>query len=141
MRRCGKRYKDELDARGSKRGQQPGAAFVRCCLRNCGGWHVEFPAAARSAGALGWRRIITYNEDGESGASLRAAGYGPVAELKPRAGWDSPSRPRDGHGNDSVGRIRWERICNPKAGTWTVPARPADHQDTRLPEGLWEAAS
>jgi hypothetical protein len=47
MRRCGHRYDTKQDAEGSKRGQQPGAAFVQCCMRNCNGWHVELPTEPR----------------------------------------------------------------------------------------------
>lgn len=67
-----------------------------------------YGAAWRAAKALGYRRLITYNQDGESGASLRAAGYRVVAERPPRPGWDTPSRPRDGHGPDHIARTLWE---------------------------------
>jgi hypothetical protein len=54
-------------------------------------------------------RAITYTQDGESGASLRAAGWKPVAELSPRRGWDTPSRRRSDRGTDGVARILWEQ--------------------------------
>lgn len=66
-----------------------------------------YGAVARAAFALGYRRVITYNEASESGASLRAAGYRVVAERPARAGWDTPSRPRD-PGRDLVPRTLWE---------------------------------
>lgn len=50
------------------------------------GWHL-----ARS---LGYERLITYTQEGESGASLRAAGFRVIAERPARGGWDMPSRPR-----------------------------------------------
>jgi hypothetical protein len=65
-------------------------------------------AAARAAFAKGYTRVITYNQEGESGASLRAAGYTVVAELPARRGWDTPSRPRDDHGVDLIPRTLWE---------------------------------
>jgi hypothetical protein len=67
-----------------------------------------YGAAWRAAKALGYRRLITYTQAGESGASLRAAGYLVVAERPARAGWDTPSRPRDGHGVDQMPRTLWE---------------------------------
>lgn len=67
-----------------------------------------YGAAWRAASALGYRRLITYTQAGESGASLRAAGWQVVAELAPRAGWDAPSRPRESRGVDNVQRYLWE---------------------------------
>jgi hypothetical protein len=40
IRRCGKRYGTETEARCSKRGLQQGAMFVPCRVPGCGGWHV-----------------------------------------------------------------------------------------------------
>jgi len=48
----------------------------------------------RLAKALGYERLITYTQAGESGASLRAAGFRVIAERPPRGGWNMPSRPR-----------------------------------------------
>jgi len=67
-----------------------------------------YGAAWRAAQALGFVRMITYTQEGETGASLRAAGWVPVAELPPRRGWDCPSRPRTPTGNEGVARTRWE---------------------------------
>jgi len=66
-----------------------------------------YGAARRATFALGYDRLITYTQDGESGASLRAAGYRVVAQRPPRAGWSSPSRPRVNK-NDHVARTLWE---------------------------------
>ena len=38
----------------------------------------------RAAGALGWDRVVTYTSNGEDGASLRAAGFAPVAAVHNR---------------------------------------------------------
>ena len=65
-------------------------------------------AAARAGFAMGYRRIITYNQEGESGASLRAAGWRIVAQRPARKGWDTPSRRRDSHGADNIPRTLWE---------------------------------
>lgn len=68
-----------------------------------------YGAAWRAAKALGYHRLITYTQEGESGASLRAAGFRVIAERPPRRGWDTPSRPREGRGVDGVARTLWER--------------------------------
>lgn len=67
-----------------------------------------YGAAWRAAKALGYRRLVTYTQDGESGASLRGAGWRVVAERRPRKGWDMPSRRRVSHGNDGIARTLWE---------------------------------
>jgi hypothetical protein len=67
-----------------------------------------YGAAWRAAKALGYSRLITYTQEGESGSSLRAAGWSVVAELNERKGWDTPSRPREGRGVDGVQRLLWE---------------------------------
>lgn len=66
-----------------------------------------YGAIARAAFAKGYRRVVTYTEEGESGASLRAAGYRVVAQRPPRKGWDTPSRPR-GPGRDELPRTLWD---------------------------------
>lgn len=67
-----------------------------------------YGAAWRATKALGYRKLITYTQAGESGSSLRAAGWQVVAQLPPRKGWDTPSRPRDGRGVDLMPRTLWE---------------------------------
>lgn len=74
-----------------------------------------YGALCRAAKALGYRRAITYTLAVESGASLRAAGWAPVAELDARQGWTTPSRPRqaDLWGAEAAPpdpKIRWERL-------------------------------
>lgn len=68
-----------------------------------------YGAAWQTAKASGHRRIVTYTQDGESGASLRALSWLRVAELSPRRGWDVPSRRREDRGTDNVARILWEQ--------------------------------
>lgn len=65
-------------------------------------------AAWRAARAMGYRRLVTYTQDGETGASLRAAGFIRAADLPARLGWDTPSRPRRPSGSENVSRTRWE---------------------------------
>ncbi|WP_433549105.1 XF1762 family protein [Streptomyces sp. CA-294286] len=67
-----------------------------------------YGAAWRAAKALGYRRLITYTQAGESGASLRGAGWRLIAARPPRRGWHAASRPRPGHGNDHTARFLWE---------------------------------
>lgn len=63
-----------------------------------------YGASARAARALAYRRLVTYTRADETGTSLRAAGWQPVAALPPREDWHSPRRPR----TEGVSRIRWQ---------------------------------
>lgn len=67
-----------------------------------------YGAAWRAAQALGYRRLVTYTQAGESGASLRAAGWRVIGERPPRRGWMTPSRPREDRGVDGIPRMLWE---------------------------------
>lgn len=67
-----------------------------------------YGAAWRATRALGFRRLITYTQAGETGASLRGAGWRIVGERAPRGGWTSPSRPRGELGTERIARTLWE---------------------------------
>lgn len=67
-----------------------------------------YAAARRAAFALGYRRLITYTQHGETGASLRAANWHVIAERPARPGWSVPSRPRVDRGVDGIPRTLWE---------------------------------
>lgn len=67
-----------------------------------------YGAAWRATKALGYQRLITYTQDGESGASLRAAGYRVIAQRRARPGWNTPSRPRTATGTEGIARTLWE---------------------------------
>jgi hypothetical protein len=67
-----------------------------------------YGAAWRAASALGYQRLVTYTQLGESGASLRAVGWRIVAERAERKGWTTPSRPRTDRGVDCMPRNLWE---------------------------------
>ncbi|GAA2830446.1 XF1762 family protein [Nonomuraea rubra] len=90
-----------------------------------------YGTAWRAAKALGYRRLITYNHTrvsgpvcggsclhwscrsiraGESGASLRAAGWRVIAQRRPKPGWDRPSRPRAANGSEGIPRTLWEAV-------------------------------
>jgi len=70
-----------------------------------------YGAAWRATKALGYRRLITYTQTGETGASLRAVGWRVVGELTARQGWDTPTRRRLPSANDGVARTLWEVDC------------------------------
>lgn len=71
-----------------------------------------YGACWRAARAMGYRRSITYTQAGESGASLRAAGYRVVKELPARPSWAESSvklrGKRDAVGTGGVARLLWE---------------------------------
>jgi hypothetical protein len=66
-----------------------------------------YGACWRAGKAMGYRRILTYTQEGESGASLRAAGWLNVAQRAARSGWDTSTRRRDNGLYGSVGRLLW----------------------------------
>lgn len=69
-----------------------------------------YGAVFRVCNELGARRVITYTQIGESGASLRAAGFVVVAHRKAHDGWDRKSRPRDATKSPTnIGRTLWLR--------------------------------
>lgn len=83
------------------------AEVTRCCTdgaRNA--CSLLYAAAWRASRALGYRRLITYTLDTESGVSLRAAGWKQTATT---AGgeWSSPSRPR-ATAAPTCKKLRWE---------------------------------
>lgn len=84
-----------------------------------------YAAAWRTARSAGYRRAITYTQDGESGASLRAAGWRKVTDLPARPGWDAPSRPRRTLGTENVARTLWEIT------THNAPPLPEPCDETR----------
>lgn len=73
-----------------------------------------YGSVRKAAWGMGYRRCITYTQADESGASLKAAGFIRVKELKPRKGWAESSVKgralRDPIGNGGVARVLWE-VC------------------------------
>lgn len=67
-----------------------------------------YGSAWRAAKALGFRRLVTYTQAGESGSSLRAAGWRVIAERPAKPGWSRPSRPRESKGTEGIPRTLWE---------------------------------
>jgi hypothetical protein len=68
-----------------------------------------YGVAARAAFAIGYRRICTYLRAEESGVSLKAAGWTPVAEVHGRS-WSCPARPRP-DSPPAVRKRRYERLA------------------------------
>ena len=67
---------------------------TRCCTdgtRNA--CSFLYGAAWRATKALGYRRLVTYTLASESGASLRAAGWKVIGEVR-GGSWSRESRPR-----------------------------------------------
>lgn len=94
------------------RGRQDGATLevTRLCTdghRNAASFLLG--AAARATFALGYLRLGTYTLASEQGASLRAAGWRLVAEVRGRS-WNCQSRPRvDKH--PTLDKLLWERAA------------------------------
>ena len=85
---------------------------VRCCVIDDapkGACSFLYARCWQAAKALGWRKLITYTLQTESGASMRGVGWKCVAELRPNnaGGWQN----RPGREWQSVvgqAKFRWE---------------------------------
>lgn len=66
-----------------------------------------YAASWRAARALGYGRLVTYTQPGESGASLRGAGWRVIGQTRAQT-WDRPSRPRDDASYAGIPRTLWE---------------------------------
>lgn len=101
--------------------------ILRVCVRDgvsdlwvCSNLYGRCVRVARD---LGYAVILTYTKKGESGASLRAAGFEPVAD-SPGGTWDVPTRRRTVRETTLFGvvekkrdtgpKIRWERLLKPR---------------------------
>tara|TARA_Y100000814_G_C12144500_1_gene338697 strand:- start:217 stop:651 length:435 start_codon:yes stop_codon:yes gene_type:complete len=66
----------------------------RCCTTGAkNACSMLYGAAWRAAKAMGYRRLITYVLDSETGTSLKASNWKLVYEVKGRS-WNTPTRPR-----------------------------------------------
>lgn len=86
---------------------------TRACVEGMANANSCLYGAARRVGfAMGYLRGITYLQAGESGASLRAAGWVKVKDLPARKGWADSSQAlkhlRDPIGSGGVARELWE---------------------------------
>ena len=89
------------------------AEITRTCTLGLPNTNSQLYGACRQiAKAMGYHKVITYTEEGESGASLRAAGFVCVATLAPRPNWAESSQKlkalRDPEGRGWITRYRWE---------------------------------
>ncbi|MGX6605592.1 XF1762 family protein [Micromonosporaceae bacterium Da 78-11] len=84
-----------------------------------------YAACWRAAKAIGYRRILTYTQEGESGSSLRAAGWIHAATRSARSGWDTPTRRRDNAEYGAVGRLLWVVESNVSAELPSRVSQPA----------------
>jgi len=84
------------------------AEVRRVCTDGCkNACSMLYAAAWRAARNIGYKKLITYTLETESGASLRAAGWKRVARCKARR-WDMPGRRRQTTPASEVGKWRWE---------------------------------
>lgn len=67
---------------------------------------ILYGRARRAAGALGYRKVVTYTLPDEGGASLRAAGWD-CAGAAGGGSWNCPSRPRTDQAPTQE-KLRWE---------------------------------
>lgn len=89
------------------------AEVNRTCTDGCPNANSAlYGAAWRVTRAMGYRRLVTYTQADETGASLRAAGAAHVADLPPRKGWAESSIAlkaiRNSVGMGGVARTLWE---------------------------------
>lgn len=92
------------------------AEVNRTCTDGCPNANSAlYGAAWRIASAMGYRRLVTYTQAGETGASLTAAGWVKVRDLPPRKGWAASSVAqralRDPVGTGGVQRSLWEVVA------------------------------
>jgi len=75
-----------------------------------------YGACWRIAAAMGYRRVVSYTQKGETGSSLTAAGFVRVRHLPARGSWRDCSGQAMKHLRDEVGtggieRTLWERAA------------------------------
>ena len=84
---------------------------VRCCTDGTyNACSFLYSRIARIAKEMGYKRVITYILDSETGSSLKASGWKFDGDVKGRS-WDTPSRRRtDKH--PTVDKQRWIKHLN-----------------------------
>lgn len=92
------------------------AEVNRTCTDGCPNANSAlYGACWRAASGMGYLRVITYTQAGESGSSLRAADYRVVGERPARSSWAQATLDerlkamRDPDGSGGVARILWYR--------------------------------
>lgn len=85
----------------------------RTCTDGCPNANSAlYGACWRIAAAMGYRRMVTYTQEGETGASLSAAGMRRVRDIPARGSWAASvalRHLRDPVGSGGVARTLWER--------------------------------
>lgn len=89
------------------------AEIIRTCTTGARNANSQLYGALLKCGkAMGYHKVYTYTQEGESGASLRAVGFVVDAQLKPRPSWSESSVKgkalRDAaYQTGGVARTRW----------------------------------
>lgn len=84
---------------------------VRCCTDGTyNACSFLYSRIARIAKEMGYKRVITYILDSETGASLKASGWMLDGYVKGRS-WDTPSRRRNDR-HPTVDKQRWVKTLN-----------------------------
>lgn len=85
---------------------------VRCCVHDGapkGSCSFLYARCWQAAKALGWRRLVTYTLQSESGASLRGAGWRVISEVAGTIGKGWTNRPgREWQEITGQAKFRWE---------------------------------
>jgi len=88
------------------------AEVIRCCVVSDapkGACSFLYARCWQAAKALGWRRLITYTLQSESGSSMRGAGWRLVAELQGSTGKGWTTRPgREWQSVVGQAKFRWQ---------------------------------
>jgi hypothetical protein len=88
------------------------AEVTRCCVNDDapkGSCSFLYARCWQAAKALGWRKLITYTLQSESGASLRGAGWTVVAQMSGNSGVAWQNRPgREWQPVVGQAKFRWE---------------------------------
>jgi len=88
------------------------AEVTRCCViaeAPKGACSFLYARCWQAARAIGWKRMVTYTLQSESGASLRGAGWKVVAEVKQRDPGNWQNRPgREWQPVVGQAKLRWE---------------------------------
>lgn len=97
----------------------------RTCTDGCANANsCLYGASARIAREMGYDRIITYTQDGESGISLNASGWICIATRAARKSWRESSvklaHTRSLKGSGGVIRYLWEKLLNKEAESLSV---------------------
>ena len=93
------------------------AEVNRTCTDGCKNANsCLYSAAWRICREMGYTRLITYTQEGESGVSLKAAAWKVIGQRAARGSWGESSVKlkdiRDAIGNGGVARILWEAPAN-----------------------------